>query len=164
MNAIRVVSFMLSGRRAVYLLPFTIAGLLLVVVTTIPKEVKPLTIIPRWTCNLEVRVEKKNIEYCQLSHMDECKSYVRDGGGIYLSEFLRNDQVALPDRTPFLRVFCFPACRLVPEANALTNLQVKEPSLVLNASGLSEGGGKSADFQKCSQPVHGRVKHLGDES
>ena len=96
--------------------------------------------------------------------MDELKLHVCEGGRFYLSEFLRNDQVTLPDRTPFLRVSCFPACRLVPEANALANLQLKEASLVLNASRLSEGCGKSADFQKGSQPVHGRVKHLGDES
>ena len=67
MNVIRVVFPMLPGRRTVYPFSFTIVGLLLVVVTTIPKEVKPLTIIPRWTRDLEVRVEKKNIEYRQLS-------------------------------------------------------------------------------------------------
>jgi len=96
--------------------------------------------------------------------MDEFKLHVCEGGGAHLSEFLRNDQVTFPDRTPFLRESCFPARGLVPEANTLTDLQVKEPSLVLNASGLSEGGGKSADFQKGSQPVHGRMKHLGNEN
>ena len=67
MNVIHVVFRVLSGRRAVYLLPFTIAGLLLIVVTAISKEVKPLTVVPRGTFNLEVRVEEKNVEYRQLS-------------------------------------------------------------------------------------------------
>ena len=65
MNFIRVVFRVLSGRRAVYLLPFTIAGLPLIVVTTISKEVKPLTVVPRGTFDLEV--EEKNIEYRQQS-------------------------------------------------------------------------------------------------
>lgn len=67
MDDIRIVFRVLLGRRAFYLLPFTGTGLLLVVVTTIPKEVEPLTVVPRGTFNLEVRVEEKDIEYRQLS-------------------------------------------------------------------------------------------------
>ena len=68
MKVIRVVPSVLSGRRAFYLLPFAIARLLLVVVVAaIPKEVKTLTIVPCWTLDLEVGVEKKDIKYRQLS-------------------------------------------------------------------------------------------------
>ena len=123
---------------------------------------KSLTIVPRWAFNLEVRVEEKDIECRQLSRMDEFTSYAGESGKVYLSEFLRNDQVTLPDRTPFLRMPCPPTCRLGPEANTLADLQVKESSLVLNASGLSEGDRKSTDFEEGSKPVHGGMKHLND--
>ena len=80
----------------------------------------------------------------------------------HFSKFFRNNQVTLSDRTPFLRVSRFPTRRLRSEADTLANLQVKEPGLVLNASGLSEGDRKGADFQKAGQPVHRRVKHLNN--
>lgn len=57
---------MLSGRHAGYPLPFVIRGLLFIVVTTIPEEMEPLTIVPGRAFNPEVRVEEKDVEYCQL--------------------------------------------------------------------------------------------------
>ena len=96
--------------------------------------------------------------------MDEFTLQAGEGWRTYLPEFLRNDQVALPDCAPFLRVHVFPTFGLGSEAGTLADLQAKEPGLILNASGLGEGGGKSADFQKSSQPVYRRVKHLNDYS
>jgi hypothetical protein len=72
----------------------------------------------------------------------------REGGKSHLSKFLRNDQVALPNSTPFLRVPGLPTCRLRPKTDSLANLQVKEPSLVLDAPGVGEGDRKSTDFEK----------------
>lgn len=54
MNVIPVVLPSVPWRGAVYLLPFTLVGLLFVVVTVVPKEMEPLTIVPRRTFDFEL--------------------------------------------------------------------------------------------------------------
>ena len=85
---------------------------------------------------------------------------IKRRGDSHLSQFLGNDQVALPDRAPFLSVPCLPTCGLGSESRSLADLQLKEPSLVLGAPRLSEGGRKGTDLKEGSQPVDRGVEHL----
>lgn len=55
---------------------------------------------------------------------------------------------------------CLPAGRLGPETTSLADLQLKEPSLILGASRLSEGDRKSTDLEEGGKPVDRGMEHL----
>lgn len=66
MSVLGVVLPLLSRGGPFYLPALALGRPFLLVVSVIPEQVKPLAIVSLWAFDLEVRVEKENVENCQL--------------------------------------------------------------------------------------------------